>query len=162
MEPGVPSLRWRRANSPRHEERPVQRDVDHRSPRIGRHVLGGHREVGGRVVDQHIGQAERRGGLVEGGGDLLGIPDVTRHDFNGSRDGLNGGPGGVEMFRLAARHHQIGPEPGELDRDGSAQTGPATGDQNGLALVRAGRQGTGALLRRLGQTQQVRHAQLPV
>jgi hypothetical protein len=93
---------------------------------------------------------------------MLGIPDVARHDLDRTGNGLNGCPGGVEVVGLAARYDQIGPEPGELDCDGFPQAGPAAGDQHGLAVVRADRERAGSLCWRLGQTEQVRHAQLPV
>ena len=62
----------------RAEERAVERDVDDGAPRVRRHVLGRHREVRGRVVDQHAGQPELGLGGVERGRDLLGVADVAR------------------------------------------------------------------------------------
>ncbi len=70
----------------RAEERAVQRDVDDRAPRVRRHVLGRHREVRRRVVDQHAGQPERGRRGVERGRDLLGIADVARHGLDASAE----------------------------------------------------------------------------
>ena len=58
IEPGVPAVEVAAGELAGAEERAVQRDVDDGAPRVRRHVLGRHREVGRRVVDQHAGQAE--------------------------------------------------------------------------------------------------------
>ena len=59
------------------EERAVEGDVDDGPPGVGAHVLGGDREVGGRVVDQHRRSAQLGLDRVERGGDRVGLPDVA-------------------------------------------------------------------------------------
>ena len=58
IEPGVPGGQVAAGELAGAEERAVEGDVDDGAPGVRRHVLGRHREVGGRVVDQHVGQTE--------------------------------------------------------------------------------------------------------
>ena len=131
IEPGVPAREVAAAELAGAEERAVERDVDDGAPRVGRHVLGRHREVGGRVVDEHAGQAERGLGGVEGGGDLLGVADVARRPSStGAPSASIAVAAGVEVLGLAAGDHDRRAEAGELGRDGLAEAGAAAGDEH--------------------------------
>jgi hypothetical protein len=73
IEPGVPAAMCRRPNSRAQRNVPLSVMSIDRAPRVRRHVLGRHREVRGRVVDEHGGQPDLGFGRVERGGDLLGV-----------------------------------------------------------------------------------------
>ena len=103
IEPGVPGGEVAAAELAGAEERAVEGDVDDGAPGVGRHVLGRHREVGGGVVDEHVGQAELGLGGVEGGGDLLGLADVAGDGQDPARRSPSmASPAGVEVLGLAA------------------------------------------------------------
>src|SRR5205814_9071535 len=89
----------------RAEERAVEGDVDDAPPRVRRHVLGGHREVRRRVVDQDVWEPEPLLGHVEGGDDLAGIADGALDRDDPSTERAEG---------LAARVEVLRPEAGDV------------------------------------------------
>ena len=129
---------------PADQEGAVERDVDNRPPGVGRQVLGGRREVGGGVVDEHPGQAEALLGGVEGGGDCIGIADVALDDLDVGAEGLASRPAGCEELRVAAGDHDRCPQTGEFDGDGLAEAGAGAGDEHRVVVVGSDRQGAGA------------------
>ena len=148
MAPSRPAGMSRRASSRRAEEGAVEHDVDHRAPGVGAHVLGRHREVARRVVDQHVDRAE--GGLdaVEGGGDRVGVADVARRGPCLRPGGLDGGHPGRPVLLVAAEDRHRGAQPTELGGDGLAEAGAAAGHDHHGAVIGAGHQGGGADRRR--------------
>ena len=164
IDPGLPAARWRRANSRPQKNVPLR--VDDGPPRVGRHVLSGHREVGGRVVDEDIGAPELGLRRIEGGGDLVGRPDVALdRDDPGPERGERLATG-VEVLRLAAGHHDVRAEAGELGGGRLAEAGPAAGDEDGRTREGARRKRDRAGGGRLGQADGCsghgRRPQLPV
>ena len=119
IEPGVSGGEVAAGELAGAEERAVERDVDDGAPGVGRHVLGGHREVGGGVVDR----ARRAGrssasARVERGGDLVGVADVAGDGEDPARRAspMRLRPG-LEVLGLAAGDHDVGAEAGELGGD---------------------------------------------
>lgn len=123
-----------------HQKRSREGDVDDRLPGVRRHVLGGDGEVGGRVVDQYVGQRAS----VEHLADALRIPDVTDRGPDPGAQLRQLRTGGGQMPLTAADDQKIGAQPGELRRDRPPESGTATGDQHQRAVVRPGGQGARA------------------
>ena len=115
-----------------------------------------------RVVDEHAGQAECRGGLVEGGSDLLGVTDVARHPEHAGPERLDRVPAGAEMLGFPAGDHHVGPQPGKLAGDRLAEPRSAAGDEDTGPVIRSFRQGPRADGWRLGKSALLGHDQLPV
>ena len=109
MDPAVPAFDMTTGELARAEERAVEGDVDDRPPGVGGHVLRGYRKVRCRVVDEHIGKAERCRSLIEGGTDLIGVTDVAGHPEHTGPECLDRFPARIKMVRLSAGDDQVGP-----------------------------------------------------
>ena len=138
-------------NLPRAQVSPVQHDVDHGAPCVGAHVLGRHRKVAGRVVDQVVDRAQPRLDHLEHRGDGVGIADVAG-DSEGAAAGLLDRRHPSRPVGLVAAHDgHCSAEAPELGGDRLAQPGAAAGHDHDGSVIGAIRQGRDAGGRGLGQ-----------
>jgi len=137
------------------EERPVQGYVHDGAPGIGREFLGGRREVGGCIVDQHPGQPEPFLGDVEGVRHGRRVADVAYDGRHVGTDRLDCLTTGGKVAVAAAGYDDRRSQAGELDGYGPAEPRATTRDEHGVAVERAVGQGAGAEWRRGGKTRQV-------
>ena len=116
----------------------VEHDVDDRSPGIGAHVLGRNGEVARRVVDQYVDRTEGELDGVEGAGDGLGLPDVTRGGEGGAPGLLDGRGTGQAVVLVPAQDGHGRAQPAELGGDGLAESRTAPGHDHHRAVVGSG------------------------
>ena len=158
IEPGVPASEVTAAELPRADERPVERDVDDRPPGVGRHVLGGDREVRRCVVHEHVGETERFFGRVERRGDALGLADVAaspRAPWLRSPRSPRVPPARCSSLRLPMTI--AAPSRANSDAIALPRPVPAPGHEHRCAVVGAGRERAGADLRWGGESDQLCH-----
>ena len=104
------------------EEGPVESYVDHGAPGVGRHVLGRHRKVRGRIVDAHLRDSEGCFGRVEHGGNRLRVTDVADDRFDRRPEFFDRGATRVEVLLFTTGDHDARPEAGEFLGDPLAQS----------------------------------------
>src|SRR3989442_1122143 len=116
------------------EEHAVQVDADDRVPAVDRDVLGLRPERGAGVVHHDVESAELLRGPLDHGLDLIFLPHVHDHREGAAAEVADGLHDRLQVLELARADGDVGPRPGELDRDGLADAGPAARDDRNLPL----------------------------